>query len=516
MSAYFCPSNSSRNSKRSTRSMDFHGSGNARPDNRRRVFSKSDPTNTVSALSTTTRRFSQTPVSEDFWETAYISPIVDDFTPTYNSTATGQPGPSVAPEEPTSLEEALWLALTRQWSRSTSSPTPNLSATNSTDSEKLEPSGLPVGYDGPLSTCSEESSARGSDWDQKEPPRSLGGLNRISKNTATSDPLSKAGRRRIPILSKYPKAETFPLEHHQTAEGQCTPEERRVSASSSGHEQKWLRHSLDLDSYSGLERTERESAAGGDDKSGDAQNPCDFATWRGSRRFLLRGKRPSRSKSVSSVLATSESLLLHGSERRWSNRESGAIFSDSTDPSSRPPCHLIAIAGMMLAAGELDRLSTRANDMFAARRRSGDHKAFISGGSTPSVLAVPTTTPKTWSGRSSVSQSVSPTPLAPPNSPASPEGSPRHHVRRHSERQWVSLARSRLSEVSTPAEALDDYQQPEEFDSFSEICDHTDLGAYQAEGGICAQGANCRAENLTAKSGGIALRSTRGEGNRSM
>ncbi|KAK4676146.1 hypothetical protein QC764_509545 [Podospora pseudoanserina] len=122
-----------------------------------------------------------------------------------------------------------------------------------------------------------------------------------------------------------------------------------------------------------------------------------------------------RSKSVSFPATEPESEQHHaadGRERRRANRDRLEEPAQGASPlfkrwgcGRRPSLDLIAVAGMMIAAGELDRLSLRADDVERVRRGEGGGGGQMSppgsgdgNGSGGGVVVVPPNTPNTAVG----------------------------------------------------------------------------------------------------------------------
>lgn len=189
-------------------------------------------------------------------------------------------------------------------------------------------------------------------------------------------------------------------------------------------------------------------------------------------KFRLRGKILSRSKSVSAVTPTLEALRLSGRERRRINRVLYEIFPESAADSPlynspisgcRPGPHLIAIAGMMIAIQELDRLSFLANALFPRQEPAPTRVTWSK------ALAAPGSIPNTGSGISSVSHSVPTTPFVPPNSPTSSEDNATCAATSPDQvgaygRAWK--ARRRLSEISMTADIPEEQSEFEPFPEF--------------------------------------------------
>ncbi|KAK3689641.1 hypothetical protein B0T22DRAFT_461938 [Podospora appendiculata] len=178
-------------------------------------------------------------------------------------------------------------------------------------------------------------------------------------------------------------------------------------------------------------------------------------------KFRWLGRRLRRSKSVSTTTGGWEA----GKERRRRSRDTCEVFSESglsthfyNLPSYRP--EIIAFAGVMIATGELDRLSSRA-DSIAKGGISDQDPATSSGISSSSVPSLPLNTPITQSGLSSISASGISTPFtpggpalpfAPANTPVSGAGTPistsisHSFYSRYYRGRW---AQSRVSELRT-------------------------------------------------------------------
>jgi len=129
--------------------------------------------------------------------------------------------------------------------------------------------------------------------------------------------------------------------------------------------------------------------------------------------------------------------------------ESAADSSLYNSPTSgcRPGPHLIAIAGMMIAIQELDRLSLLAD------RLSPRQEPVPRSGTRPKTVVTPEGIPNTEGGISSPSPNMPTTPSVPPNSPTSFEDNATRPTTPPDQvgtfgREW--RARSRPSAASMP------------------------------------------------------------------
>ncbi|KAK3346815.1 hypothetical protein B0T25DRAFT_288888 [Lasiosphaeria hispida] len=204
----------------------------------------------------------------------------------------------------------------------------------------------------------------------------------------------------------------------------------------------------------------------------------------GAHRYRMLGRKFKRSKSVSAVSISSERSSLSGRERRRINRDSyiyseRRVFFNKPLSEHRSSPNLIAIAGMMIAIGELDRLSFMAESAVLSRA-AGQIAAPSSVDTSPKATAPPNT-PITQSGLSSVSQSGLSTPAqyAPPNSPMSMEGSPATSLTgpwppgKHG--RVKRMLKSRLSEVHPSTEIPEEPPEWSNFESFPQFFHQEDV-----------------------------------------
>lgn len=190
-----------------------------------------------------------------------------------------------------------------------------------------------------------------------------------------------------------------------------------------------------------------------------------------------RGGMLYRSNSVSTGAPISDALRVQGRDRRRMSRISCEVVSESATcsppfntptPGSRPSSHLIAIAGMMIAVGQLDRLSSMANERLGIPLTK---QRIYTSPVIKTITKAPPNTPITLSGLSSVSPSYPSTPFVPPNSPMAPEDAPTLQETNQGRRVRPKRAYSRLSEVYSPKDLLDTQSRRLDLESIPQLLD---------------------------------------------
>ncbi|KAK0725452.1 hypothetical protein B0H67DRAFT_641872 [Lasiosphaeris hirsuta] len=347
-----------------------------------------------------------------------------------------------------------------------------------------------AGYDGPLSTCSGDcgdESPREGGVDERvgETPVVDSG---VGKRPVVAEVKNYAGRM---FTGRWRRRKTVPTSPNRSStDGRPTDEvsgleggkvlggrTRLVAFEQTGEAPK---ESLDLVS---CPEFGRESPASQRETSGHVRyGPIPARN--GAHRYRMLGRKFKRSKSVSAVSISSERSSLSGRERRLINRDSyiyseRRVFFNKPSSEHRSSPNLIAIAGMMIAIGELDRLSFMADSAVLARA-SGQITAPSSIDNSPKATAPPNT-PITQSGLSSVSPSgiSTPAPHAPPNSPMLMEGSPATSLTG----PWPpgkygrvkQILKSRLSEVHSSMEIPEESPEWSNFESFPQFFHQEDM-----------------------------------------